>query len=302
MQASTSEQKVNVAGFPKRELLVRVGLTAVSGMVAEAATFPVDFTKTRMQLQGEGLRPGVGSLANKGVLGMALHVVNTEGPGGLFRGLSPAVARHVPYTGSRIVLYEQMRNCVATTSESGKEASLLWKIGLGASAGALAQVIAMPTDVVKVRMQADGRLVALGQLSKPRYSSLSQALAVIVKEEGGRGLFKGMTPAVQRAALVNLGELATYDQAKHTLLHSGMSEGVLTQTSAAVISGFVATCLSTPADVVKTRMMNQSTTSPLYNSSLDCIRKTFKVEGLTGMYKGFFPTWGRLGPWQLIFW
>jgi solute carrier family 25 uncoupling protein 27 len=26
------------------------------------------------------------------------------------------------------------------------------------------------------------------------------------------------------------------------------------------------------------------------------------AEGWRGLYAGFLPTWGRLGPWQLTFW
>lgn len=42
---------------------------------------------------------------------------------------------------------------------------------------------------------------------------VAQALRVIVQQEGVAGLWRGSLPAIQRAALVNLGELTTYDQA-----------------------------------------------------------------------------------------
>jgi solute carrier family 25 uncoupling protein 27 len=41
---------------------------------------------------------------------------------------------------------------------------------------------------------------------------MMHAFRVIVNQEGVLGLWKGGIPAIQRAALVNLGELATYDQ------------------------------------------------------------------------------------------
>eukprot|EP00983_Pelagomonas_calceolata_P014419 459035-Pelagomonas_calceolata.AAC.1 len=63
-----------------------------------------------------------------------------------------------------------------------------------------------------VRMQADGRLVAMGQLAAPRYRGMLDALRKITAADGVVGLWRGSMPAVQRAALVNLGELATYDQ------------------------------------------------------------------------------------------
>ena len=64
----------------------------------------------------------------------------------------------------------------------------------------LVQAIAVPADLVKVRMQADGRLVASGEIAKPRYSSLSNAFRTVFRQEGAAGLWRGTTPAVQRAA------------------------------------------------------------------------------------------------------
>ncbi len=46
---------------------------------------------------------------------------------------------------------------------------------------------------------------------------LLDALRKIVAEGGVLGLWRGCTPAVQRAALVNLGELSAYDQAGCTV-------------------------------------------------------------------------------------
>ena len=60
--------------------------------------------------------------------------------------------------------------------------------------------------------------------------------------------------------------------------------------------------------MVKTRMMAQASLAGggaeqrLYRSSMDCLLKTVQKEGVGALYKGFFPTWSRLGPWQLTFW
>lgn len=61
--------------------------------------------------------------------------------------------------------------------------------------------------------------------SDPSVSTLVRACNPHVSharsEEGLRGLWQGTLPAVQRAALVNLGELAAYDTAKQLALDSG---------------------------------------------------------------------------------
>jgi len=290
--ATPNNESFAVSGFA-----TRFALTGVSGMVAESCTFPIDMVKTRMQLQGE-LQHGV--VERRGAIGLLTHALRTEGVRGVYSGLAPAVARHIPYTGCRIFIYEKLRQSLST---QGEAPALGVKMFMGATSGALGQLVAVPADVIKVRMQADGRLVASGKLTQPRYTGLAQAFGCILREEGLRGLYKGATPAVQRAAMVNLGELATYDQSKEMVLASGVAkEGIITHTIAAMASGLVATIFSTPADVVKTRMMNQRSDAAKYRSTIDCAIQTIRIEGLVGMYKGFFPTWARLGPWQLAFW
>ena len=66
-----------------------------------------------------------------------------------------------------------------------------------------------------------------------------------------------------------------------------------------ICSGFVASLCCTPADVIKSRIMQSN--SP-YNGIGDCIYKTVTEEGFISLYKGFYPIWFRLAPWQLIFW
>jgi solute carrier family 25 uncoupling protein 27 len=104
-------------------------------------------------------------------------------------------------------------------------------------------------------MQADGRRVILGEA--PRYRGLTHALTTIVRKDGVSGLWRGVGPNAQRAALVNCGELAAYDQAKTMVLGYGLQDGLGAHTVASVLSGLSATLFSCPADVVKTRMMNE---------------------------------------------
>jgi len=153
-------------------------------------------------------------------------------------------------------------------------------------------------------MQADSQMMRKGL--QPRYSGPFDAFNKIIKAEGFRGLWKGVFPNTQRAFLVNMGELACYDHAKQFVIKSKIAEdNVYAHTLASIMSGLAATSLSCPADVVKTRMMNQAAKKEgnvLYRSSYDCLVKTVKVEGIKALWKGFFPTWARLGPWQFVFW
>lgn len=49
-------------------------------------------------------------------------------------------------------------------------------------------------------------------------------------------------------------------------------------------------------------MMNQRVLagSPLYKGTLDGVMQTWRGEGFFALYKGFWPNWLRLGPWNII--
>ncbi|KAG4165414.1 hypothetical protein ERO13_A13G077800v2 [Gossypium hirsutum] len=277
--------KANVHGH--KETRTRTGikilLTSLSAMVAETSTFPIDLTKTRLQLHGESQPLSSSTRRPTNSFRVAAGIVRDQGASGLYKGLSPAIIRHLFYTPIRIVGYENLRNLVSADGSL----SLSSKALVGGISGAIAQFVASPADLVKVRMQADGRLI-------------NNAM------EGLGGLWKGVLPNVQRAFLVNMGELACYDHAKRFVINNQISDdNIYAHTLASIMSGLSATMLSCPADVVKTRMMNQAASKAgnvMYKSSYDCLVKTVKIEGLTALWKGFFTTWARLGPWQFFFW
>lgn len=273
-------------------------LTGAASMCAESVTFPIDMTKTRLQLQGEAGFTGT----KFGFAGMLGNIVKTEGITGLYAGMAPAVARHIPYTGFRAIGYEYIRKLFC--GDDASKATFLAKAASGMTAGGIGQAIAVPLDLIKVRMMGDGRLVAAGKLSKARYTGLIDAFRTILKTEGLRGMYVGCVPAIQRAALVNLGELTTYDTAK-TYFVAIFGDNLKCHICSAVCSGFFASLCSTPADVAKSRIMNQAKNpdgSATYKGTLDCWVKTVRGEGFVALYKGFFPGWLRLGPWQLVFW
>ena len=229
-----------------------------------------------------------------GALATLTGVLRSQGVSGLYRGCTPAMLRHVAYSPTRILVYESLRQ---TASAHDVGDSLTAKLGFGAIAGSIGQLVAVPADLVKVRMQTDATSPA------PRYRGVSHAFAAVVREDGLRGLWRGTLPAVQRAALVNLGELATYDVAKAYSVEL-LGEGSAAHGIAALASGLVATAVSCPADVVKTRLMSQSVGDGQrqYSGMVDCLRKSVAAEGWPILWRGFFPTWARLGPWQLTFW
>ena len=74
---------------------------------------------------------------------------------------------------------------------------------------------------------------------------------------------------------------------------------MLLYTCSSLTSSYISTLCCNPADVIKSRMMENKS---IYNGILDCIHITYKNEGVFAFYKGFFPLWFRMAPWQFTFW
>ncbi|XP_063223550.1 mitochondrial uncoupling protein 4 isoform X1 [Bacillus rossius redtenbacheri] len=281
-------------------------VSVTSASIAEVVTYPLDLTKTRLQIQGEknSSRNGGANGPYRGMLQTAVGIAQEEGALKLWQGITPAIYRHVVYSGIRIVSYETLRDKVFHKEPDGSFP--LWKSAMsGVTSGAIAQFFASPTDLIKVQIQMEGRRRLLGKA--PRVHGTWHAFTTILDKGGVKGLWKGSIPNVQRAALVNLGDLTTYDSVKRFLLtHTTLTDNHFTHILCSACAGLVAATMGTPADVVKTRIMNQpiddSGKGLIYKSSVDCLVKTVENEGLFALYKGFLPVWIRMAPWSLTFW
>lgn len=78
------------------------------------------------------------------------------------------------------------------------------------TAGAVSSAIANPTDVLKVRMQVHGK--------GTQHMGLIGCFNEIYKYEGIRGLWRGVGPTAQRAAVIAAVELPVYDFCKVQLM------------------------------------------------------------------------------------
>ncbi|GAV65495.1 Mito_carr domain-containing protein, partial [Cephalotus follicularis] len=246
--------------------------SALAACFAEICTIPLDTAKVRLQLQkkavaGDGLPP----LKYRGMLGTVATIGREEGLSALWKGIVPGLHRQVLYGGLRIGLYDPVKNFYVGSDHVG-DVPLTKKILAAFTTGAVAIIVANPTDLVKVRLQAEGKLPA--GVPK-RYFGALNAYSTIVRQEGVGALWTGLGPNIARNAIINAAELASYDQVKQTLLKiPGFTDNVVTHLFAGLGAGFFAVCIGSPVDVVKSRMMGESA----YKNTLDCFIKTLKNE------------------------
>ena len=276
--------------------------------IAEVVTLPIDTAKVRLQLlqrsiQGGGPVTGGDIPSVKlNMISMLRKIATEEGLPALYKGMVPALHRQIVFASLRIGLYKEISNFFKRPGED--VISLPRKILSGLVSGALGITVACPTDLVKVRMQSDR--ARPGQT--PRYPGVLSAYAAIVREEGVKGLWTGLGPAVLRNSVINATELATYETTKEFLMSPsmGLKDGFITQVLAGANAGLFATLIGNPVDVIKTRVMADSkerATSgapPQYKGAIDCVVKTFQKEGFMAFYQGVTPQFFRLTGWSVV--
>lgn len=277
----------------------RFTASAIAACFAEICTIPLDTAKVRLQLQKNVVAAAASGDAApalpkyRGLLGTAATIAREEGAAALWKGIVPGLHRQCIYGGLRIGLYEPVKSFYVGKDHVG-DVPLSKKIAAGFTTGAIAISIANPTDLVKVRLQAEGKLAP----GVPRrYTGAMDAYSKIARQEGVAALWTGLGPNVARNAIINAAELASYDQVKQSILKlPGFKDDVVTHLFAGLGAGFFAVCVGSPVDVVKSRMMGDSA----YKSTLDCFVKTLKNDGPLAFYKGFLPNFARLGSWNVI--
>jgi len=224
-------------------------------------------------------------------------VIKNEGILTLYTGLSAALLRQATYTTSRLGIYTWLFEKFST---DGKAPGFFMKAAMGMAAGGSAAFVGTPAEVALIRMTSDGSL----PMDKRRnYSSVFNALARIYKEEGLATLWRGATPTMARAMVVNAAQLATYSQAKQVILDSGyIRDGIFCHFVASMISGLVTTIASMPVDIMKTRLQSMKYVDgvPEYKGAGDVLAQVVKKEGFFSLWKGFTPYYFRLGPHTVI--
>jgi hypothetical protein len=215
-------------------------------------------------------------------LSMVKDMYTEGGVRAFYRGLSATIVRQSLFSTTRFGLFGQAKTWFKADN------SALSMLASTMTAGGAAAVVGCPADVALVRMQSG---------KWPAYRNVVHALKSMYVSEGLRSWYKGLGALVIRGMMVTSGQFITYD-----ILSKELKARRLSTYAVSVVSGLsaamVATVLSVPADVVKSRYMN----SHAYKSSLDCLVQCCKVEGVRGLYKGFLPTYVRGAPQVTIMW
>lgn len=170
----------------------RLSAGSLAGVACVTVTYPLDIVRTRLSIQTASIPNLREHFAKAGVKPPGLwsvmkQIYRTEGGmRGLYRGLIPTTMGVAPYVGINFAVYEWARELLIP--EGRDEPTPLGKLGSGALAGAVAQTLTYPFDVLRRRFQ----VVSVDGLGF-KYHGTWHALSTIVKTEGVKGLYKGLS-------------------------------------------------------------------------------------------------------------
>ncbi|GAB4815670.1 hypothetical protein N2152v2_002716 [Parachlorella kessleri] len=270
-------------------LYQNIASSSIASCVAE------DTAKVRLQLQARGKTGGARKY--RGIFGTVGTMAHEEGAAALWKGLMPGLQRQVIYGGLRIGLYDPIKNLMMGEDTKGN-VPFYKKVAAGLTTSSIAITIASPTDLVKVRMQAEEKLPP--GVPK-RYPSSVRAYGMIARQEGVSALWTGLGPNIARNCIVSTTQLVAYDSIKQALLNSGyFKDDVLCHLASGLSAGFLSTVTGSPVDVVKSRMMGAA--HGTYSGVMDAILKTWQRDGFLAFYSGFTSNFARLGSWNTIMW
>jgi len=149
--------------------------------------------------------------------------------------------------------------------------------------------------VLKIRLAVnDGR-----SETKRAYLGLRNAFKTIAAEEGVKGFYRGLVPNSLGAGLSWGLYFLFYNAIRKSQKENSKNSNSLFSQSmiAASEAGILALILTNPIWVIKTRLCLQygtNLTSKLppekqYSGMIDAFAKTYRSEGIRGLYSGFFP-------------
>ena len=113
------------------------------------------------------------------------RILSTEGVGTLYRGSSPTILGVIPYAGCSFFTFETIKKWYRDTYNTSP--APLQRLAAGALAGLVGQTTSYPLDVVRRRMQTEGIINDI------KYPTILSSLKYIYRNEGLRGVYKGVS-------------------------------------------------------------------------------------------------------------
>jgi len=283
-----SEAKVAPQSSPKKpssllgklvEFVESFALGAIAGGIGAMAVYPIDLVKTRMQNQR--IVPGQPPMYLNSI-DCFKKILRAEGFAGLYSGLLPQLVGVAPEKALKLTVNDYLRSWFSVRDDVSGSDSIHFPLEVlsGAGAGASQVIVTNPLEITKIRLQMQGESIKLALDAGKAAPEAMSALA-ICKELGVVGLYKGAGACFARDIPFSAIYFPAYAASKRWLCGGDAEKTTaLHLLFAGALAGVPAAFLTTPADVVKTRLQVVARDGEKkYSGFNNCVKRVMAEEG-----------------------
>eukprot|EP00659_Diplonema_papillatum_P012287 gene12287-18993_t len=213
-----------------QEIAAKLFAGSIAGVTGVSLCYPLDFAKTRLQKPMPG-EPKYGGMFEVLSVTRAKH-----GMGGWYKGLPSNLTGIIPEKGLKLAVNDIVRDALR---DSQGKVHLRGEVVAAVSAAVAQVLVTTPMEIVKIRCQLSG-----------------SKMWPIIRQLGLRGMYKGYVSTLTRDVWFNLLFFPLQSKLKAAAVTPQTPEAYRFFYSFAcgIFAGMVAASLSTPMDVVKTRL------------------------------------------------
>ncbi|KAG8096617.1 hypothetical protein GUJ93_ZPchr0013g35899 [Zizania palustris] len=158
----------------------------VAGAVSKTCTAPL--ARLTILFQVQGMHSDVATLRKTSMWREASRIVYEEGFRAFWKGNLVTIAHRLPYSSISFYAYERYKNMLQSIPGLDKNGGFGADVGVRLISGGLSGITAAsmtyPLDLVRTRLAA--------QTNTAYYRGISHALYAICRDEGVKGLYKGL--------------------------------------------------------------------------------------------------------------
>ncbi|PHT50327.1 Protein MITOFERRINLIKE 1, chloroplastic [Capsicum baccatum] len=277
--ATRDSPKVQVL-FKNLSVVERALIGAAGGGIAGAFTYvclhPLDTIKTKLQTKGA-------SEIYSGAVDAFVKTFQSKGILGFYSGVSAVI---VGSTASSAVYFGTCEFGKSILSKFEGYPSVLIPPTAGAMGNIVSSAIMVPKELITQRMQAGAK------------GRSWQVLMRILEKDGILGLYAGYSATLLRNLPAGVLSYSSFEYLKAAVLSSVKKERLepFQSVCCGALAGAISASLTTPLDVVKTRLMTQvhseaanKAAAVMVTGVSATVRQILKEEGWVGFTRGMGP-------------
>lgn len=259
----------------------------VAGAVSRTCTAPLDRLKVLLQVHGGRKQATIPDTFR--------YMLKEGGYKGLWRGNGINVIKIAPESALKFWAYDEMKKVIK--GDDQRDLEIHERLMAGSFAGAFAQTVIYPLEVLKVRLalRKTGEFTGIFKFAKEMF-----------KAEGIKVFYKGYWPNLFGIIPYAGIDLAVYETLKGYWIDRYVEEN--TNPSAWVLLGagtFSSCCgqlAAYPLALVRTKLQSQAGVSSKLSlpreqtHTLGLFKYIYRTEGVRGLYRGLLPNFCKVAP------